>query len=239
MAAETNRRAILLSTMTTAGWLAASACGAAQTDARAAAKTTDARAEEEVSANEDLMREHGVLDRLLLVYEAGLARPAQDPQAIAAIHRAADLVSTFIEQYHEKLEEDFIFPLLEKARRHPAEIGILKDQHLVGRQVTQTILRLTAGSTASDHEALSQSIQAFIRMYRPHAAREDTIIFPTLHEVVTPSQLADLGERFEDVEHERFGKEGFESILRQVEDLERTLGTHELSQFTPVVARPR
>ena len=74
-------------------------------------------------------------------------------------------------------------------------------------------------------------------MYRPHAAREDTIIFPTLHEIATPSQLADLGERFEDVEHERFGKEGFESVVRQVEELERALGTYELAQFTPATAR--
>jgi len=238
MAPDRNRRAILLSSATTAACLVATACGSTESPSRTAAATKGNEAKEEVSANEDLMREHGVLDRILLVYEAGVARDSKDPALTAALHRAADLVSTFIEQYHEKLEEDFIFPLLEKAQRHATEVRTLRQQHVVGRQVTQAILRLTAGTAASDQVALAKSVQAFVRMYRPHAAREDTIIFPTLHEIVTPSQLADLGERFEDVEHERFGKEGFESILRQVEELERTLGTYDLSQFTPASVSP-
>lgn len=232
------RRALLLSAATTASWLAASACAAGPSPAHAATEARAKHGEEEVSANEDLMREHGVLDRILLVYEAGMARGSQDPAVRPALHRAAGLVDTFIEQYHEKLEEDFIFPLFEKAQRHVAEVRTLRDQHRAGRQVTQAILRLTSGDDATSGDALSKSVQAFVRMYRPHAAREDTVIFPALHEIITPSQLAELGERFEDVEHERFGKDGFESILRQVEELERALGTHELSQFTPVLASP-
>jgi hemerythrin-like domain-containing protein len=236
MAPDKNRRAIVLSTATTAACLVAAACGSTESRAHTPAEAKGDEAEEEVSANEDLMREHGVLDRILLVYEAGVARASQDPAVTAALHRAAELVSTFVEQYHEKLEEDFIFPLLEKAQRHATEVRTLRQQHVVGRQLTQAILRLTARTPATDQDALAKSVQAFIRMYRPHAAREDTIIFPALHQIVTPGQLADLGERFEHVEHERFGKEGFESILRQVEELERTLGTYDLSQFTPTVA---
>jgi hemerythrin-like domain-containing protein len=232
MASDGSRRALLVSTATAAGWLAATACGSAVPHARAADEAKGDGAKEDVSANEDLMREHGVLDRLLLVYEAGVARAAQPPVA-QAIHHAAELVSSFIEQYHEKLEEDFIFPLLEKAQRHVAEVRTLRSQHVAGRAVTQAILQLTAPGGAIDAAALAQAVQAFVRMYRPHAAREDTIIFPTLHEIASPAQLAELGERFEDVEHERFGKEGFESIVRQVEELERALGTYELAQFTP------
>lgn len=233
MTLDGSRRSLLVSTATAAGWLAATACGSGASHARAASEAKGEEGkEEEVSANEDLMREHGALDRLLLVYEAGVAR-VQEPPVAAAVHHAAELISTFIEQYHEKLEEDFIFPLLEKAQRHAAEVQTLRAQHVAGRSVTQTILKLTTPGAAVDQAALSRAVQAFTRMYRPHAAREDTIIFPTLHEIVTPSQLADLGERFEDVEHERFGKEGFESIVRQVEELERGLGVYELAQFTP------
>jgi hemerythrin-like domain-containing protein len=233
MASDGSRRTLLVSTATAAGWLAATACGSAVPHARAAADAKGDEPKEDVSANEDLMREHGALDRLLLVYEAGVARAAQEPPVAAAIHHAAELVSSFIEQYHEKLEEDFIFPLLEKAQRHVAEVRTLRSQHVAGRAVTQTILQLTASGGTVDAAALAQAVQAFVRMYRPHAAREDTVIFPTLHEIASPAQLAELGERFEDVEHQRFGKEGFESIVRQVEELERGLGIYELAQFTP------
>ena len=29
------------------------------------------------------------------------------------------------------------------------------------------------------------AVEAFIRMYRPHEAREDTVLFPALHKVFT------------------------------------------------------
>ncbi len=231
--AEKTRRSLLIGTATAAGWIAATACGSAQHPASAAAPSAERDEAEEVSANEDLMREHGALARILLVYEAAIARPSLDPTITAAVHRAADLVSTFIEQYHEKLEEDFIFPLLERAGKHTDLVRTLRAQHIAGRMVTQNILGMTAPGTATNAAELSHSIQAFVRMYRPHASREDTVIFPTLHEITSAKQLRELGDQFEDVEHQRFGKGGFESIVAQVEELEKTLGIADIAQFTP------
>ena len=236
IALDGGRRALLVSSATAAGWLAATACGSATPRAHAAAHAKPEEGEQDVSANEDLMREHGVLDRLLLVYEAGMLRIEQDPTATAAIHRAAALVAEFIEQYHEKLEENFIFPLLERAQQHVDEVRILRAQHVAGRELTAAILRLTEPGGSADSDALSRAIRAFVRMYRPHAAREDTIVFPALHAIASPRQLEDLGERFEDEEHARFGKQGFEGVVRQVEALEQTLGIYDLAQFTPAAA---
>ena len=68
-------------------------------------------AEEAVSPTEDLMREHGVLRRILIVYgevirraDAGQSVPAEPVAHAATISRA------FIEDYHEKDEEVFVFP---------------------------------------------------------------------------------------------------------------------------------
>jgi hypothetical protein len=41
---------------------------------------------------------------------------------------------------------------------------------------------------------------------RPHEAREDTVLFPALHRLVTPKQLKDLGEQFEKEEDRLFGE---------------------------------
>ncbi len=79
-------------------------------------KKTTEKDEAEVTPPEDLMREHGVLDRLLLVYEAGLRKFASsedfDPAIITA---AAETVRDFIENYHEKSEEEAVFPRFRKA----------------------------------------------------------------------------------------------------------------------------
>ena len=72
----------------------------------------------------------------------------------------------------------------------------------------------------------------FIRMYRPHKAREDTVLFPAFHSLVSPKEYATLGEAFEDKEEELFGKDGFENVVKEVEILEKTMGMYELSHFT-------
>ena len=41
------------------------------------------------------------------------------------------------------------------------------------------------------------------------------------------------GDRFEDREHQLFGEHGFENIVSQVAELEKTLGIYDLGQFTP------
>src|SRR6266481_3795255 len=76
-------------------------------DETAAEKKSDE--EEGISAPEDLMREHGVLNRILLIYEEGMRR-LRDKEEVSpdAFHKPALLVRKFVEDYHEKLEENFI-----------------------------------------------------------------------------------------------------------------------------------
>jgi len=72
--------------------------------AQSAAPTAKEKTAEEVSPTEDLMREHGVLNRILLIYDEIarriVARKDYDPKVVTA---SADIISKFIEQYHEKL----------------------------------------------------------------------------------------------------------------------------------------
>ena len=70
-------------------------------------------------------------------------------------------------------------------------------------------------------------------MYRPHEAREDTVLFPALHKLVSAKKLKDLGEQFEKEEDRLFGEEGFEKTVEQVAAIEKQLGIYNLAQFTP------
>lgn len=106
----------------------------------------------------------------------------------------------------------------------------------VGRRLTAEIQRLAAPAPPRDAEQrqkLSRSLGLFGRMYRPHEAREDTVLFPALHDIVSPQECDSLGEEFEKKEHELFGEEGFEGMVDQVAGLEKALGIYALSQFTP------
>ena len=72
----------------------------------------------EVTATEDLMREHGVLRRALLIYTATATKLREDHVAFPAVplRKTATLFRDFGEEYHEKkLEEAYIFPAVKKA----------------------------------------------------------------------------------------------------------------------------
>ena len=181
--------------------------------------------EEEVAPGEDLMREHGVLNRALLVYEAWLAREGAPAQVLSG---TADLIRRFIEAYHEKTEEEEVFPRFEKAKRMVDLTGVLRAQHEAGRRLTSQILE-----AKDDRAKVEAPIRAFIRMYRPHEAREDTVLFPAFQKVVGHAEYERLGEKFEEREHKLFGEDGFGNAVRQVAQLEDALGIGELAQFTP------
>lgn len=204
---------------------------------------SDARAPmEEVSANEDLMREHGVLDRVLLIYEEGNRR-IRDGEEVApeVFTHSAQLVRKFVEDYHEKLEEQFIFPAFQKANKQVELVSILKRQHEAGRAVTDAILRLAAPAPFRSQESRNRLVEAsasFIRMYRPHSAREDTVLFPALREILTAKQIDELGEQFEEQEHKLFGEEGFEKTVAAVAEIEKQLGIYDLGKFTAPLPRP-
>ena len=180
---------------------------------------------EKVAPGEDLMREHGVLNRALLVYEAWLDTPAPPANVLDG---TANLIRRFVEDYHEKVEEDEVFLRLEKAGQLTALTRILRQQHRGGRALTQQIL-----ASHGDRAKASPPIRAFIRMYRPHEAREDTELFPAFHRLLGEKEYQRVGERLEEREHEILGQDGFEKAVQQVAALENMLGIADLAQFTP------
>ncbi len=183
------------------------------------------------------MREHGVLNRVLLIYEEGLRRlRAKEDIPPDVFHKTATLVRKFVEDYHEKLEEDFLFPEFEKQKKLTDLVSVLRKQHKAGRELTEVVLREAAADrfrSEDNRKALVASVEAFVRMYRPHEAREDTVLFPALHQVFSAKQLKELGERFEKEEDRLFGDEGFEKNVDQVAAIEKQLGIHDLDLFTP------
>src|SRR5579863_5189194 len=136
------------------------------------------KADEGISPAEDLMREHGVLNRILLIYDEHLrllaAKRTFDGSVLAS---AADIVKHFVEEYHEKLEEDFLFPRFRKAGKHGKLVDTLQAQHKAGRETTAKIRELAGVATlkyvSSDSEKLADALREFLRMYRPHEAREE------------------------------------------------------------------
>jgi hemerythrin-like domain-containing protein len=229
------RRRILGISISAAGAIALAACDKPQP--KAGEPGAPAEDEVPVTPPEDLMREHGVLKRVLLIYREGIRRlQAGEQLPTDAFNAGAAIIRSFIEDYHEQLEEQHVFPKLEQAGKLTDVTSVLRAQHARGRVLTDRVVAATSAATALDQakrEALVQDMSAFIRMYEPHEAREDTVVFPTLRQVVPAKEFRDMADIFEDEEHRRFGQAGFEGVVDKVADIEKRLGIYDLSQFTP------
>ena len=195
--------------------------------------------EEEVSTAEDLMREHGVLKRVLLVYGEAIRRiETNEDLPPETVMDSAKIIRNFIEDYHEKLEEDFLFPRFKKAGKLVDLVDVLLQQHQGGRKVTDITMQFAtdqALKNSDERRKLADSLRQFIRMYNPHEAREDTILFPEFRKIVSKNEYDSLGEDFEKKEHELFGEDGFEKMVDKVAGIEKKLGIYDLAQFTPKV----
>jgi hemerythrin-like domain-containing protein len=187
----------------------------------------------EVTPAEDLMFEHGVIERALLIYDE-LARriDAGQPGAARLVADAAGIIRRFAEDYHEKLEEQFVFPRLEMAGRDAELARTLQAQHDAGRKVTTALLEMAKAGDLAQPQRAAQAMRSFSRMYFPHIAWENSVAFRAFHDLVPPDRYAELGEQFEEREHSLFGEDGFSRMVERVAAIERELSIHDLARLT-------
>jgi hemerythrin-like domain-containing protein len=185
------------------------------------------------------MREHGILKRVLLIYREVINRiDSKRDFPPEVVMSSARLIRAFVEDYHEKLEEDYLFPRFKKANTLVDLTDTLLQQHQKGRVLTDRTMQLATAAALKDaakRADLRNLLYEFVRMYEPHEAREDTVLFPAFKKIVSKHEYAALGDEFEKKENQIFHGDGFEKNVDAVAKLEKDLGIYELSQFTPKV----
>lgn len=191
-----------------------------------------------ISPTEDLMREHGVLIRLLLIYreiiECLIKAPILDFSSIGfVVGQTATIARRFVEDYHQKLEEQYVFPQFLRSGVDVDLVHVLLEQHSAARRLTAQILQIAPALNPLNRSQLVEILWWYVRMYEPHTGREDTVLFPDFRELVSPDELKELGNLFEDIEEREFGEDGFRRVVDQVAQLERILGIYDLALFTP------
>jgi hemerythrin-like domain-containing protein len=214
----------------------ASGCsGASSSAAAGAARPGDKPGDDdEVTPVEDLMREHGVLRRVMYLYDDAIQRLGGGREVpLDALAGGAGIIRRVIEDYHEKLEENFLFPRYEKAGKLADLTAVLRRQHERGRVVTDQIIALAKAPLGdADRRKLAAVLGSFNHMYQAHASREDTVLFPLLRGLVSKHEYEELGDQFEDKEKQMLGDHGFEHAVDEVARLEQAFGLDDLAKLT-------
>jgi len=194
--------------------------------------------EGEVTANEDLMREHGVIRRSLLIYSEAARRARSSPASIplADLLDTAKLFRVFAEDYHERgLEEAHIFPVVRKLKGPASRLpDILLAQHQRGREITDYVQAVAVRNSIAPGEAerFAATLEAFVAMYEPHTAWEDTVVFPAWKEALGAKNYGAQGDQFEELEHKMFGHDGFEDARNKIAKIEVAFGLNDIATVT-------
>lgn len=191
------------------------------------------------SPGEELMIEHGVLKRILLAYDVVIDRLGTTKRVDSGVVvDAAQIVNDYIEGFHEGLEEAYVFPQVAAADDTLAPlVRTLLVQHDRGRHLTARVLAAAAGdlTQAARRTSMRSDLVAFVRMYAPHEAREDTVIYPALRRALSDRAIGLLAERFADLQNTQYGDDALDRMLSRIEGIEQTLGIDDLDSFTPSV----
>jgi len=69
-------------------------------------------------------------------------------------------------------------------------------------------------------------------MYNEHTAREDTIVFPAWHKALSSMTTTRWARNSKTSSISQFGKDGFDDAVKQIAEIEQSLGFADLAQFT-------
>src|SRR5207244_11803637 len=113
----------------------------------------------------ELMGGHGGRRRIRLVYGEALRRmEANEDLPPEPLADSAKIIREFVEDYHEKLEEDFLFPRFKKANKLVDLVEVLLQQHQAGRRLTDITMQLAttqALKNSDDRRRLANSMRQF------------------------------------------------------------------------------
>jgi hemerythrin-like domain-containing protein len=198
-----------------------------------------------VTPNEDLSREHGVIVRLLLVFEEAARRlkagSAVEPTVLAS---GLELMERFGHDYHEGLEEQFVFPRFDGTDLEGL-CKVLFDQHVASRETSSRLQDLVKADLSGGRGREAATLmEATARMYWPHIGWEESVLFPAFRSRMAPEEYAGLEVQFAEQAKAALGpalgaaigKTGFAGAVEAVAGLEKDLGIGDLSRYTAASA---
>lgn len=156
----------------------------------------------------DLMREHAVVSRICLIYERMTTEILKKHSK--TFKKLPIIIRDFIENYHEKMEEKYIFPYIKKEKEL---VTILIEQHKQSRKLTRQILS----------NPTPKLLKEFTDLYRWHGSMEDSIIFEEFKNTVDSVKQSEIMDIFEKTEKELFGHNTLSKFIKKIDYIEEIL----------------
>src|SRR5512136_43627 len=138
---------------------------------------------------EDLMNEHRVIERMLVIVQRAADR-LEDGQAVEAdvFTGAVDFFKNFADRCHHGKEEKLLFEkLIERGMsRTEGPIAVMLREHDLGRAYVREIGELSSkGFDAGSKAGLIENGRAYAKLLHQHIQKEDRVLYPTANRILT------------------------------------------------------
>lgn len=164
-------------------------------------------------ATDDLLREHQLLLPFFDALESAARRlEARQPIRPSFFVDASEFIGCFVGNCHHNKEEGALFPALEAAGvpQLGGLMGEILAEHDEGRRLALQVRAGAENLVRGDLTArptLAWNALTYVRLIRPHIAREETALFPLAHRMLSADQQKTLAREFERMKAEQSGKE--------------------------------
>jgi hemerythrin-like domain-containing protein len=176
---------------------------------------------------EDLTLDHGIIKRIFLILDKVVERVEEGNFQPAPLKSTLEIIKSFVAGIHERLEEEYVFPVFEKKDLNKTLVAKLRHEHAKGHEIiaqVQQLLGLQDFQSLKNRNKIVSLLKKYNKMYRHHLEQEDTVLFPNFGSLVTEKSMQELGVKFSNREHQLFGKDGHKAVMKTIEDIEKQLG---------------
>ena len=178
-------------------------------------------------ATEIMMEEHRAIERVLSSLERATLRLGRgDEVYLRFFSGCSAFFRGFVDGYHQKKEEQFLFPALVNngLPKESGPIAVMLAEHAQGRYLAQLLGSATIQLQTGDlrrREQVINSAAGYIKLFRQHIYKEEKILSPLAEKVIPLEQKERINLSFESMQYEEMGEEVHEKYFSLAERLQR------------------
>jgi DUF438 domain-containing protein len=174
--------------------------------------------------DEYLIAEHELIERSMAVLKNCLENMDEGYDRVQ-MERAIDFLLEFGDKIHNRKEEEFVFPLMEK-RGIPLQggpVGVMLMEHQAERDLLQKMLMQLPGleeASLEDRVSFKEDGMEYLAIRAEHIWKENDILYPMARRVLQEGDAEEMLAGFERINTETYGPDalaGFQQMVKEVE----------------------
>jgi hypothetical protein len=173
-----------------------------------------------------LIAEHEMIERSMAVLKNCLEKVETGSYNSVQMSRSIDFLLEFGDKIHNKKEEDFLFPLMQK-RGIPSAggpIAVMLQEHQSERELLSRMLKelpaLPNALPSVKSEFKTRGFE-YLQIRANHIWKENDVLYPIGRKVFQDQDNADLLNKFRKLDQDLYGPNPRECYLKMVEEAEK------------------